>query len=390
MQIELHQECAMTPDPRPSLAGGQPDVTHMLGVLAAASDWQSFCEVLDRSIATWLPSTRLDIYAIDSDGLTSRRYTSEDAPPLQLASAEIMLRDQLPLQGYGAMLVKPLVGAGRQSGWLVLARRRGSVSSAERAIAEALAPLIALWLRYDQTVAQLAHSRECEALLEQRLQSTQSLRLRATLAAGAAHDIGNLFTTVLGYAQILQQDLPADFQDDLRMISRAAEDGRELLRRLQVDERVPIARATLETSVAQIVRDVAKLTRPLWERQADVRVQTLLDGAPMVRMPAEELREVLVNLLMNAIAAVTEAGTITIYGRAVGDRAMISVTDTGQGIARENHSAIFQPLMTTRVDGSGLGLSVSRALVESNGGTLIVESEPGQGATFTIALPLAV
>jgi signal transduction histidine kinase len=174
------------------------------------------------------------------------------------------------------------------------------------------------------------------------------------------------------------------------MISRAAEDGRELLRRLQVDERAPVARATLETSVAQIVREVAKLTRPLWERHADVRVQTLLDGAPMVRMPAEELREVLVNLLMNAIAAVTEAGTITIYGRAVGDRAMISVTDTGQGIARENHSAIFQPLMTTRVDGSGLGLSVSRALVESNGGTLIVESEPGQGATFTIALPLAV
>jgi len=81
-------------------------------------------------------------------------------------------------------------------------------------------------------------------------------------------------------------------------------------------------------------------------------------------------------------------GLITIHCFRVGDQAAIAVSDTGQGIARELHSEIFQPLITTRADGGGLGLSVSRVIVEGYGGTLTVESAPGHGATFTITLPI--
>jgi signal transduction histidine kinase len=93
--------------------------------------------------------------------------------------------------------------------------------------------------------------------------------------------------------------------------------------------------------------------------------------------------------MMNAITAVDEGGTITLCCHNDGGHAIIAVSDTGAGVAREHHSAIFQPFVTTRLDGSGLGLSVSRALIESYSGTLSVDSEPGQGATFRISLPIA-
>jgi len=92
-------------------------------------------------------------------------------------------------------------------------------------------------------------------------------------------------------------------------------------------------------------------------------------------------------LIMNAVTAMPAGGLITIHCFRAGHHAAISVTDTGQGIARELHSTIFQPLITTRADGGGLGLSVSRMIVEGYGGTLTVESAPGQGATFKITLP---
>ena len=102
---------------------------------------------------------------------------------------------------------------------------------------------------------------------------------------------------------------------------------------------------------------------------------------------AVELREVLVNLIMNAIGAMPEGGILTLRSFVAGEHVLVAVSDTGEGIAREYQSTIFQPFMTTRKDGSGLGLSVSRAIIESYGGTISVESTPGEGATFTLALP---
>jgi signal transduction histidine kinase len=255
-------------------------------------------------------------------------------------------------------------------------------------MAEQVAPLLAVWLRYEQREAELAASAAREAELAQRLRATDALRLRAMLVAGAAHDIGNLFTTMMGYSQLLQQDLPPAFQNDLQMIVRAVEDGRQLLRRLQGSETAPRALASAATA-GQVIQEVVQLTRPLWERRTGVTVEMVLETDARVRVPAEDLREVLVNLIMNAVAALSEGGTITVRSRTAGNVVAISVTDTGHGIAREHQGAIFQPFVTTRSEGSGLGLSVSRALIERHGGTLTVESEPGHGATFTIFLPVA-
>jgi signal transduction histidine kinase len=390
MQFDLHRERAMTPDIHASSSAELPNTAGLLRALAGASDWDALCAALARDVPAMLPSTRLDIYALGADNRAMLRFTTaaERAVPAP-AETEVQLRYQLQREGYGAIMIVPLVAAGRAAGWLALARLQGRIAPRAQALGEQIAPLIALWLCYERRDADLAAGAEREEMLERRLRDADALRLRATLMAGAAHDIGNLFTTMMGYAQILQQDLPAAFQGDLRMIIRALEDGRQLLRRLQSGDPLPTPSPSAATSVAQILDEVTLLTRPLWERRQGISVATMPEDAPAVRMPAEDLREVLVNLMINAVAAIREDGVITLRCRAVAGYAVISVADTGHGIARERHSSIFQPFVTSRSDGSGLGLSVSRALVEGYGGTLSVDSEPGRGATFTISLPIA-
>jgi signal transduction histidine kinase len=186
---------------------------------------------------------------------------------------------------------------------------------------------------------------------------------------------------------MLEQDVPALFQPDLRVIIRAVDDGRQLLHRLQHVKSELSPEAYGVTTLQSIVEETVQLTRPFWELRSGIDIETVFEPGLVVRARATDVREVLVNLIMNAVAAMPAGGLISIRCSRMGVYAAISVTDTGQGIAREQHSAIFQPLESTRPDGSGLGLSVSRAIVEGYGGTLTVESAPGEGATFTITLP---
>jgi signal transduction histidine kinase len=106
-----------------------------------------------------------------------------------------------------------------------------------------------------------------------------------------------------------------------------------------------------------------------------------------VRGNAADLREVLINLIMNAVAAMPEGGTLLVRSSAADDRVFVEVSDTGQGLARERHRAIVEPFAMTHDAGAGIGLSVSRAIVEGYGGTLAMSSAPNQGAIYTLALP---
>jgi signal transduction histidine kinase len=304
-----------------------------------------------------------------------------------VSATDAQIRGWLKREGYAAIMTLPLIAAGRRCGWLALARVRGALPPHAIALARQIAPLIALRLAYEQAGAVLEQQRSQIAEIEHQLSVTSTLRIRAMLAAGTAHNIGNLFTNVLGHAQMLEQDVPALFQPDVRVIIRAVEDGRQLLDRLQHVKSELSPEAYGLTMLQSIVQETVQLTRPFWELRSGIDVQTVFEQSMAVRARATDVREVLVNLIMNAVAAMPSGGLITIYCSRVGDYAAISVTDTGQGIAREQHSAIFQPLESTRADGSGLGLSVSRAIVEGYGGTLTVQSAPGEGARFTITLP---
>ncbi len=381
----------MTPDTQVSLSGDLSDAAAFLQAFAAAPDWQDCVDTLWMTLPRVLPGIRVDIYAVGPADLATLLFSSTERPvisPALASVADVQIRAWLEREGYAAIMTLPLIGAGRRCGWLALARSRGPLTSRVLALARQLAPLIALRLVCEQAGNALEQQRAKVAELEHQIGVTSTLRIRAMLAAGTAHNIGNLFTNVLGHAQLLEQDVPALFQPDVRVIIRAVDDGRQLLHRLQHVKSELSSEAFEFTTLQSIVQETIQLTRPFWEGRSGIDIETVFEQSLAVRARATDVREVLVNLIMNAVAAMTAGGLITIRCFRAGDRAAISVTDTGQGIARELHSAIFQPLTTTRADGGGLGLSVSRVIVEGYGGSLTVESAPGQGATFTITLPV--
>jgi signal transduction histidine kinase len=142
-------------------------------------------------------------------------------------------------------------------------------------------------------------------------------------------------------------------------------------------------------SLAPVIQDVIQLTQPYWEHRQQITVTTDVGSAPTVQADASDLRQVLINLVMNAVEAMPGGGTLHIRAYTGGERAIVEITDTGVGIPQDQQQAIFEPLARANRGGSGLGLSVSRQIVEGMGGTLTVSSVPSQGSTFIVSLPLS-
>jgi len=373
-----------TPDPA--------DVTSLLRLLAEATNSRAFFATLRRALPRLLPATRVDLLAREWPGGAHMALSGAAgaAPPEDATLNAAAFTAWLCENDYPVVATLPLSGAGQHQGWLVLARRHGLLDQLALTSAGQLAALIALRLLYDQSQGDLVTRDQHAALLERRLREHEHARLRATLAVGAAHDIGNLFASVMGYAQILQHDAPDCLQRDLQAILLAASDGNFLLRRMLSSTPQPaIGSIAQVVALPALIQDALCLTRPFWEPRSKIAIRTLMAPTPPVQAYDAELREVLVNLIINAVAAMPSGGVLTLRCFAADERVVLEVIDTGRGISREHQAAIFQPFTTTREGGHGLGLSVSRAIVEGYGGTLTIRSAPGQGSTFALALPAA-
>jgi signal transduction histidine kinase len=383
----------MTTGSRPHPAPDPADVTSLLRLLAEAADSRAFFATLRRALPRLLPATRVDLLAHNWPGgaYTMLSGAADATPPDEaIVSAAAFANWLCEAADYPVIATLPLSGAGQHQGWLVLARRHGLIEAPTLAAAGQLAALIAMRLLYDQSQGDLAARDQHTMLLERRLREHEHARLRATLAVGAAHDIGNLFASVMGHAQLLQHDAPVDLQPDLRAILLAASDGHFLLRRMLASTPLPATGSTSQVvALPSLIQDALSLTRPFWEPRPNIAIRTLMAPTPPVQAHAAELREVLVNLIINAVAAMPNGGVLTLRCFVVDERVVLEVIDTGRGIAHEHQATIFQPFTSTREGGHGLGLSVSRAIVEGYGGTLTIRSAPGQGATFALALPAA-
>ncbi len=225
----------------------------------------------------------------------------------------------------------------------------------------------------------------------------QKLRALGEMASGVAHDFNNSLTTILGLLEWLLHTAPADLaiRPDLETIRTAAVDAAAIVRRLQLFGRsAPDAEAE-QVDLAELAQLVVNLARPRWRElaqrrgvQFDLVVESEAEPAPPVRAVSSEIRELLMNLVFNAIDAMPQGGRIAIRTGRAGEMACIRVVDQGTGIPEEVKARVFEPFFTTKgKDGAGLGLSVCWGIAERHGGTLEVESNVGQGTTFTLALP---
>lgn len=227
----------------------------------------------------------------------------------------------------------------------------------------------------------------------------EKMRAVGELAQGIAHDINNALMAVLGYTELAEDDLdsPEALASHLATIKKAALDASSTVQRLNRFAKRGIATHGANTDINEVVKDVIQMTRPRWRDAAykegnSYQIETNLQPIPAILGEPSGLREVLINIVHNALNAMPHGGKLTLSTRTRSDEEVeIEIADTGSGMTPEVMSRIFDPFFTTRgVEGTGLGLAVSWTIIQRHGGSIHVESEPDQGTRFFIRLPISL
>jgi len=239
--------------------------------------------------------------------------------------------------------------------------------------------------------------------LESQIQQAQKMEVVGRMAAGIAHDFNNLLTLILGHLDLALMDMPEDLaslREDLKIAREAGERATQLTRKLMLlgapwpEERIPVSWNQLIRQSESIIRSaLGDRIRLVLDLQEDLRE---IEGDPA------QLEQVLMNLVINARDAMPEGGTLTLETRNIvrtdtpeGEThfrvpfVRFRVIDTGIGMDEETRARLFEPFFTTkpRGKGTGLGLSTVYRIVQIHRGWIEVESEPGQGSTFTLYFP---
>jgi two-component system, NtrC family, sensor kinase len=227
--------------------------------------------------------------------------------------------------------------------------------------------------------------------LDQRLQQTERLKALGTLAAGIAHEIRNPLATINFNAQLLHRELSLTsaqnqmFSDVLIEVKKIDHIVQQVLGFAR--PRQPQFLPNQLNDVVRYCHDLAKVHM----RKASIEVMLDLDEAiPAFIMDFNQISQVIMNLIINAVDAMGDGGRLTLETRLERDRAaaVLSVSDTGPGILPADVSRIFDPFFTRKADGTGLGLSISRQILDKHGAFIEVSSPPGPGCTFQVTFPL--
>lgn len=221
------------------------------------------------------------------------------------------------------------------------------------------------------------------------------------MASGIAHDFNNVISIVMGYTELLTQvpDILKDAdetQKTLKTIHTAAQDATSIIRRLRDFYKSDKQEEEfIKTSdLREAAEDAVSLTQPKWKDQAQaegrqIEVITELESVE-VAITASKLREILTNLIFNAVDAMPEGGTITLHTRPDDQFAILEVQDTGTGMTEEVRQKCLEMFFSTKGDkGTGLGLGMVHDIIHKHRGHIDVTSQPGEGSTFTVRLPRA-
>jgi signal transduction histidine kinase len=243
---------------------------------------------------------------------------------------------------------------------------------------------------FNQMVKQLRESREeIDRLHRTQMSRAEHLATLGELATGLAHEIRNPLAGIAGVIDIVGRDLPQtspargvikDVRLEIAQINRIITDLLHIAR----PHPPAIRRSDLNTTVEHAVMLARQqaLSKPL-------QIELIKnESLPEVEHDGDQIHQVLLNLLLNAIQAIDGAGKITVELQQHEESAAIRVTDTGRGIAPEHLPNIFRPFFTTKGNGTGLGLSLARRIVEEHQGRIDVSSAVGEGTTFIVLLPL--
>ncbi|MEP6718422.1 MAG: response regulator [bacterium] len=248
----------------------------------------------------------------------------------------------------------------------------------------------------ERHVAELSHYIAEQERIREQFSQIEKLSALGELASGVAHDFNNTLAGILGRAQLIQRtNDPEKIMRGLNIIIKTAEDGAKTVKRIQDFARQRRDHDFEPVSIDQILLDVSEITRPRWKDRAEAsNIQISLDlqirSKAKVMGDESELREVLVNMVFNAVDAMPDGGQLTLAAYDIDESVVIMVADTGSGMPPEVKSRIFDPFFTTKGKaGMGLGLAVSFGIIRRHEGSVKVDSEVNMGTKFMISLPKA-
>lgn len=343
-----------------------------------------------------LPGEALETWRPRADeGLTGAAFASQQAvtcPDLTKPGGE---DPSLAALGIRSVLLVPLRARNGVVGCLYLGDRSVKDFSADEVeAARLLAALAAIAVENSQLYDELRQANvELESTLEQLVQSEKT-RALGEMSAGIAHEFNNVLAIIVGKVQLmLERHQDASVREDLGVIEEAAWRAADTVRRLQRYALTRMDEKPTALDLNRLIDDAVTLTRPRWKDEAEARgirvevVTDLEETSPVLGDPAD-LREMVTNLILNALDAMPHGGRLSFSTRRRSHAVELVVTDTGVGMPEEVRRRVFEPFFTTRSpQRTGLGLSVVHGIVARHRGSIEIESEEGRGTTVRITLP---
>jgi PAS domain S-box-containing protein len=256
---------------------------------------------------------------------------------------------------------------------------------------------------YTAVIRDITDRRLAQDVLRQReeqLRQAQKMEAVGRLAGGIAHDFNNLLTAILGYTDFLIADVPAESRADVEGIQKAGRSAAALTRQLLAFSRRQILQPEI-LDLNTIIANTDKLLRRLIAEDIEIQMN-LAPDLPSIKADPGQIEQIVLNLAVNARDAMPDGGTLTIETMAapaapgdtrdtgsIGPAAVMVVSDSGSGMTEEVRSHIFEPFFTTKEPGkgTGLGLATVYGIVQQSGGSIDVDTAPGQGTRFRIAFP---
>lgn len=315
--------------------------------------------------------------------------TGEDELPEPLTALE---RAGL-LSGEGRMSIALRAGEQMLGAFHIL--RVEPFTENDRLVLESLTGVLSSVLLNARRYQQLQERIEAQNLAEKKMVEAARLAAIGEIAAGVAHELNNPLTTIAGFTELVLDDLPDDtrVQENLGLVLQEARRARDVVRRLLDFSRQDVS-LKIPADINEILGEALALVHHL-ARASGVEIQYVpWDALPKIRMDRGQIKQVILNLVQNALQAMPRGGTLvlqtTLEKRDVQPWVALRVVDTGEGIPVEIISQVFEPFFTTKPpgQGTGLGLSISNHIVVEHGGFMDVESKPGQGTCFTVWFPV--
>ena len=231
--------------------------------------------------------------------------------------------------------------------------------------------------------------------MEQELIRLERLRAVGELSAGVSHNLNNILTNVLGPAQLLKRktDDPEILREVDDIVTSAVR-ARDLVHELHLSVRTEEEESLHPIAVDKVLGEAVQTSRPRWKDEPEaqgisIKILTRGESGSLIQGTEAGLHDILTNLIFNAVDAMPEGGKITIEIKHIENHVEIVFSDMGKGMDEATRLRIFEPFFTTKMDlGTGLGLSTVYRTVTNWGGTINVDSTPGEGTTFTLRFPV--